>query len=134
MMTEPDLVTLGDGACIDDASIIGHLNAKGEFSLNRLQLDEFATLRSQSRLLSGAAMEAQSRLLEHTLVYSGEVCQAGSTWQGWPSKCVGWTLLEDAECAGTIGTGTRMKERIVERNDQNNVSLTPHCGARALLF
>ena len=38
MMTEPELVTMGDGTCVDDASLIGHLNAKGEFSLDNLVL------------------------------------------------------------------------------------------------
>ena len=70
--------------CDEQASIISHLNAKGEFSLQKLQLDDYATMRSFSRLLAGAQMEPKSRLLEHTLIYSGEVTQAGSSWQGWP--------------------------------------------------
>jgi hypothetical protein len=61
MMTEPDLVTMGDGCCIDDASLICHLNASGNFSLNTLELGPYSTLRSFSRLLSGAAMEAKAR-------------------------------------------------------------------------
>lgn len=99
MMTEPDLVEIGDGCAIDDASLICHLNTKGEFSLNKLVLGPYATMRSFSRLLSGATMEAKSRMLEHTLIFSGEVVQAGSTWQGWPAECVAWTLLDDAEYA-----------------------------------
>lgn len=31
MMTEPDLVTIGDGAAIDNASLIAHINTKGQF-------------------------------------------------------------------------------------------------------
>jgi hypothetical protein len=31
MMTEPDLVTIGDGASIDDASVIAHINTRGNF-------------------------------------------------------------------------------------------------------
>jgi len=82
---------------VDEASIISHLNAKGVFSLSKLQLDDYATMRSFSRLLAGAQMEPKSRMLEHTLVYSGEVTQAGSSWQGWPAECVGHTLIEEAE-------------------------------------
>ena len=39
-----------------------------------------------SRLLSGASMEANSILLEHTLVLSGELVETGSVWQGWPCR------------------------------------------------
>ena len=31
MMTEPDLVTIGDNSCIDDASLIAHINTRGIF-------------------------------------------------------------------------------------------------------
>jgi len=98
MMTEPDCVEIGDNVGIDEASIISHLNTKGNFSLQLLRLGDFATMRSSTRLLAGASMEANSRLLEHTLIYSGEVTQAGSTWQGWPAKCVGLsTVYEDTD-------------------------------------
>jgi hypothetical protein len=53
MMTEPELVTINDGACVDNASLIAHLNVKGQFSLNQLWLGELATMRSNTRLLSG---------------------------------------------------------------------------------
>lgn len=38
MMTEPDLVTIGDCANIDDASIIAHINTRGTFRLHTLQV------------------------------------------------------------------------------------------------
>lgn len=31
MMTEPDLCTIGDGASVDDASLIAHINTRGVF-------------------------------------------------------------------------------------------------------
>lgn len=31
MMTEPDLVTIDDGAAIDDASLVAHINTRGVF-------------------------------------------------------------------------------------------------------
>jgi len=43
-------------------------------------------LRSGSRLLSGARMEEDSCLLEHTLVMAGDVVKAGTTIQGWPGE------------------------------------------------
>ena len=54
MMTEPELVTINNGACVDNASLISHLNVKGQFSLNQLWLGEMVTMRSFTRLLSGA--------------------------------------------------------------------------------
>ena len=86
MMTEPDLVTIGDGASIDDASLIAHINTRGIFRLNPLVVGNGAVLRSGTRLLSGASMDAHSVVLEHTLVLSGECVDSGSVWQGWPSK------------------------------------------------
>ena len=97
MMTEPDCVVIGDYCGIDEASIISHLNTKGMFSLQMLRLDDFATMRSSSRLLAGASMEKNSRLLEHTLVYSGECIMAHSTMQGWPSRCIGRTAVFEEE-------------------------------------
>jgi hypothetical protein len=132
MMTEPELVTINDEACVDNASLIAHLNVKGQFSLNQLWLGELATMRSNTRLLSGktrlsalpsltrqsishnthryfaicimpsdttnathppthrglflcagASLGDRSRLLEHTLIYSGEFVDPGTTWQGY---------------------------------------------------
>ena len=97
MMTEPDCVVIGDYCGIDEASIISHLNTKGMFSLQMLRLDDFATMRSSSRLLAGASMEKNSRLLEHTLVYSGECVMAHSTIQGWPGRCIGRTAAFEEE-------------------------------------
>ncbi|CAF3236203.1 unnamed protein product [Rotaria sp. Silwood2] len=94
MMSEPDLVTIGDDCCIDDASIICHLNTKGQFTLNSLVIGNRCVLRSQSRLMSGASMEDDSTLLEHTLVVSGERVDQGSVWQGCPATDVTRTFRE----------------------------------------
>ena len=88
MMTESDLVTIGDDSCIDDASVICHLNSKGRFTLNPLVIGKRCVLRSQSRLLSGASMEDDSTLLEHTLIISGDTTDEGTIWQGWPAADV----------------------------------------------
>ena len=31
MMTEPDMVTIGDNCCVDNASLIAHINTRGYF-------------------------------------------------------------------------------------------------------
>ncbi|WPH01212.1 Oxalate--CoA ligase [Acrodontium crateriforme] len=86
MFTEPDLVTLGDRVSVDDASLVAHINTRGRFDLNPLYVGDRSVLRSGSRLLSGARMEADSCLLEHTLVMAGDVVDEGSTSQGWPAE------------------------------------------------
>ncbi|KAK3319542.1 hypothetical protein B0T19DRAFT_388344 [Cercophora scortea] len=86
LFTEPDLLTLGDRVAVDDASLVGHVNTRGKFDLNRLEVGDRCVLRSGSRLLSGAAMRRDSCLLEHTLVMGGEVVEEGATMQGWPAE------------------------------------------------
>lgn len=85
MFTEPDLVRLGGRTVVDDASVVAHVNARGRFDLNRLDVGARCVLRSGSRLLSGARMRDDSALLEHTLVMGGDVVEQGWTMQGWPA-------------------------------------------------
>ncbi|PWY91671.1 hypothetical protein BO94DRAFT_554883 [Aspergillus sclerotioniger CBS 115572] len=77
LLTEPDLVTLGDRVTVDDASL---------FELHLLRVGDRSVLRTGSRLLSGASMGADACLLEHTLVLSGDHVDDGGTMQGWPAE------------------------------------------------
>ncbi|KAJ3246725.1 hypothetical protein HDU78_006260 [Chytriomyces hyalinus] len=86
MMTEPDLVSIGDHTVIDKASIVAHINSKGKFALNELQIGSFCVLRSDARLLSGAEMCDNSRLMERTLVLGGDTVESGKVMQGWPAN------------------------------------------------
>ncbi|KAI8337869.1 hypothetical protein BC941DRAFT_352090 [Chlamydoabsidia padenii] len=86
MMTEADLVTLEDDVAVDEASLVCHLNSRGQFSINPLRVGAGSVLRSGSRLLSGARMREDTTLLEHTLIVSGEVTDQKSIWQGWPGE------------------------------------------------
>ena len=96
MFTEPDLLTLGDRVAVDDASLVAHINTRGHFNLNPLSVGDRSVLRSGSRLLSGARMENDSCLLEHTLVMAGDVADSGSTYQGWPADAF-WGLRAPVE-------------------------------------
>jgi len=89
MMTEPELVQIGDGASIDVASVIAHINTQGSFSLHQTVVGPEATLRSWSRLLAGAAVMPRGQLLEHTLVLGGDVVDEDCVWQGWPGEVRG---------------------------------------------
>ncbi|KAJ7455805.1 acetyl-CoA synthetase-like protein [Mycena latifolia] len=38
LMTEPDLVQLGDNVSLDDCSVVAHINSRGNFALNSLKI------------------------------------------------------------------------------------------------
>ncbi|KAI0674678.1 acetyl-CoA synthetase-like protein [Trametes maxima] len=86
LMTEPDLVEMGDHVAIDDCSVVAHINSRGNFSLNRLRIASSCAMRAGSRLLSGASMDEHSMLCEHTLLTSGETAMAGAAYAGWPAR------------------------------------------------
>ncbi|KDR80877.1 hypothetical protein GALMADRAFT_241361 [Galerina marginata CBS 339.88] len=86
LMTEPDLVELGDEVNLDDCSVVAHINSRGRFSLNKLKIGNQCAMRVGSRLLSGASMEDNSMLAEHTLLTSGDVADFNTVYFGWPAK------------------------------------------------
>ena len=87
-MPEPDLVTIGDGACINFAHVIAHTNTLGAFALNNIVIRERATLCMESRVMGGTSVGADSILLEHTLAMVGDDVERGGIWQGWPVQMV----------------------------------------------
>jgi acetyltransferase-like isoleucine patch superfamily enzyme len=94
-MPEPDLVNMGDRCVIDCASIVAHLNTRGNFDLATITLEEECTLRTRSRVQQGVYMEAGSQLLEKSLALTGEVIEAESVWQGGPASL--WFLYSKAQ-------------------------------------
>ncbi|TFK51941.1 acetyl-CoA synthetase-like protein [Heliocybe sulcata] len=93
LMTEPDLLELGDRVSLDDCSVVAHINSRGNFSLNHLKIADSCAMRSGSRLLSGASMEESSMLLEHTLLTSGEIAEKDCVYAGWPAKPIDYFRL-----------------------------------------
>lgn len=87
-MPEPDLVSMGDRCVIDIASIVAHLNTRGNFELVKIRMDNQVTLRTRSRLQQGVHCEAGSMLLEKSLALTGEIIEADSVWQGAPASRV----------------------------------------------
>ena len=87
-MPEPDLVTIGDRVVVDIASIVAHLNTRGNFELVKIYIDDHATLRSRSRIQQGVHVCAGSMLLEKSLALTGEVIETDSVWQGAPASKV----------------------------------------------
>eukprot|EP00931_Biecheleriopsis_adriatica_P018346 TRINITY_DN12891_c0_g2_i1.p1 TRINITY_DN12891_c0_g2~~TRINITY_DN12891_c0_g2_i1.p1 ORF type:complete len:1697 (+),score=261.63 TRINITY_DN12891_c0_g2_i1:49-5139(+) len=89
MMTEPDLVTIGNGTCVEAAHLVAHTNVMGSFRLDRLEIGNFCTLRDMTRVVSGGTVMDYSTLKEHSLVMPGEIMPEGSCWQGWPNRWQG---------------------------------------------
>jgi acetyltransferase-like isoleucine patch superfamily enzyme/acyl carrier protein len=97
-MPEPDLVTIGDRSVIDCASIVCHLNTRGNFELAPIVIDKDCTLRTRSRLQQGVHMEEGSQLLEKSIAMTGEVLDKRSVWQGGPASM--WFRYGNKESEG----------------------------------
>ena len=85
-LTEPDLVTMGEGVCLNKKSgVVCHLNSRGGFSLTAIKLGDRASCRALTKVTGGSGMGDDSLLLEHTLLMPGEKLGEGQTRQGWIS-------------------------------------------------
>ena len=84
MMTEPNLVTVGDGSVVDYAVLVAHVNTMGKFEVHPVNVGKNCTLKALSRVQSGATMSDNSALLEHTLLLMGDTLPSGKEYQGWP--------------------------------------------------
>ena len=84
-MPEPDLVELGDRCVIDCASIVCHLNTRGNFELAKIKMESNVTLRKRSRVQQAVHVESGSMLLEKSLTMTGETIESDSVWVGAPA-------------------------------------------------
>ncbi|OJT02767.1 hypothetical protein TRAPUB_6623 [Trametes pubescens] len=116
LMTEPDLVEMGDNVSIDDCSVVAHINSRGNFSLNKLRIGTGAAMRAGSRLLSGAAMDESSMLCEHTLLTSGETAMSGAAYAGWPAR-----QLDDVFFLERVPSGASMGAEIPLARDYSRM-------------
>jgi hypothetical protein len=98
-MTEPDLVFMGDRCVIDRASIVCHLNTRGNFELAKIVIEKNCTLRNGSRVQQACHMEEGSQLLEKGLAMTGEIIEAFSVWQGSPAS---WWFQYDQQLLSTL--------------------------------
>jgi hypothetical protein len=59
-------------------------------------------MRVGSRLLSGASMEDNSMLMEHTLLLSGDIAESNTVYAGWPAQTfdVHKKMVAEAEAVG----------------------------------
>ena len=87
-MPEPDLVKFGDRCVVDMASIVSHLNTRGNFELVKITMEDHVTLRCRSRIQQGVYMETGAMLMEKSLALTGEVLDSDTVWQGAPASKV----------------------------------------------
>jgi len=85
-LTEPDLVELGEGVCLNKKSgVVCHLNSRGGFTLTAIKMGDRASCRALTKVTGGSTMGDDSLLLEHTLLMPGSQLGEGETRQGWIS-------------------------------------------------
>lgn len=89
MMTEPELITVGDNTCVEAGHIVAHVNTYGVFQLAPIKIGNRCTLRDWARVQQGTEMRDGSMLLEHSLSMVGEVVPEGAVWQGIPTRWQG---------------------------------------------
>jgi acetyltransferase-like isoleucine patch superfamily enzyme len=92
---EPDLLTIKDGCVIDKASLVCHLNTRGNFQLAPIVLEPKSTLRAHSRVQQGIHMEEGAQLLEKSIAMTGEVIDSRAVWQGSPATL--WFRLPESD-------------------------------------
>lgn len=104
-MPEPDLVSMGDGCVVDCASIVCHLNTRGNFELKKIVIENNCTLRKASRVQQGVYMEEGAQLLEKSLAMTGEVIESYSVWQGCPAS---WWFQSDKNTEESVADESTM--------------------------
>jgi acetyltransferase-like isoleucine patch superfamily enzyme len=102
-MSEPDLVEIGNRCVIDCASMVCHLNTRGNFELAKITMENNCTLRTKSRIQQAVHMESGSMLLEKSLAMTGEVIESDSVWWGAPAARL---LSYDTSSIGTRPSGS----------------------------
>ena len=84
-LPEPDLVTLGDGSTINRGCVVQtHLFHDRIMSMDRVELEDGATLGPHSVILPAASIGAHATVGPASLVMRGEGVPVGSRWSGNP--------------------------------------------------
>jgi non-ribosomal peptide synthetase-like protein len=84
-----DLISIGDGACVDDdVSLFGQTVEGGELVIGPVTVGRRCFVGTRSILREGAVMEDGARLEDLSLLPSGARVPAGETWAGSPARRV----------------------------------------------
>ena len=128
LMPEPDLVEMGDHCVIDCASVVCHLNTRGNFELAKIVLQNNVTLRTGARIQQAVVMETGSMLLEKSLALTGEVIEADSVWLGAPAARL---LSYDTSSIGTRASASYAGSH---HEESNRDDAAPICQRMAFQF
>jgi carbonic anhydrase/acetyltransferase-like protein (isoleucine patch superfamily) len=107
MMTEPELISVGERACVESASLVAHLNTFGTLELNPIRIGDLCTVRDKSRVSSGAEMLRGSVLLERSLAMPGDVLPEYAVWQGYPNRSQSWLPGSQGDKMSNMSTMSR---------------------------
>ncbi len=84
-----DLISIGDGACVDDeASLFGYVVEDGELVLGAVTVGRGCFVGTRSVLREGTTMEDRARIEDLSLLPAGARIPAGETWAGSPVRRV----------------------------------------------
>jgi non-ribosomal peptide synthetase-like protein len=88
-ITEFDLVTIGDNACINySGTIQTHLFEDRVMKMSNLDIQQNCTLGAMSVILYDATLKEGSSVDPLSLIMKGETIPSGTHWAGSPVKCV----------------------------------------------
>jgi acetyltransferase-like isoleucine patch superfamily enzyme len=107
MMTEPELISVGERACVESASLVAHLNTFGTLELNPIRIGDLCTVRDKARVSSGAEMLRGSVLLERSLAMPGDVLPEYAVWQGYPNRSQSWLPGSQGDKMSNMSTLSR---------------------------
>ena len=89
---------MGNHWVINSASVVCHLNTRGNFELAKIVPQNNVTLRTGAKLQQAVVMETDSMLLEKSLAMTGKVIEADIVWLGAPAAHL---LLYNTSSIGT---------------------------------
>jgi len=88
MLSEPDLISVGNGACLNrEAILCSHIFEGAEMKLAQLNLDSSTTLGSDALIFCGASMRERARLGPASACFKDEDLMSGR-YEGCPATRV----------------------------------------------
>ena len=86
-LTEYDLITVGDGACLnDECTLQTHLFEDRVMKVSSVTIGDHCSVGAESVILYDTQMERRSRLAPLSLLMKGETLPACSRWEGSPAR------------------------------------------------
>ena len=106
-ISEFDLVTIGDDACLDaDATLQTHLFEDRVMKMSHVEVGAGCAVGAESLVLYDSRMEAGATLGGLSLLMKGEVLPAGTGWEGTPARAAARAAFAPGVGVAIVGHGT----------------------------